>query len=1077
MTRSPLGPALAASLVSLLCAPLAAQGSFVNWESPHVHPLELTPDGTRLLAVNTPDARLEVFDVTGPAPVWIESIPVGLDPVSVRARTDTEAWVVNHVSDSVSVVDLAAGRVSASLRTADEPCDVVFAGSPERAFVSCSQANRVLVFDPADLGAAPTEIVLLGEDPRALAVSPDGSRVYAAIFESGNRSTVLGGGIADPGTVAFPPNVVSHPSGPYGGQNPPPNSGNDFVPALKPGNPAPPPMSLIVKKDALGRWMDDNGGDWTDLTSGANAHLSGRPVGWDLYDHDVALIDTATLAVSYVSGLMNLCMAVGVNPVDGRLAVVGTDGINEVRFEPNVNGIFLRVQLALVEPGGARTVRDLNPHLDYAAPSVPLALRRQSLGDPRAVAWNAAGTRAYVAGMGSNNLVVLDGAGDRAGLAATIEVGEGPTGLAVDGAAGRLYVLNKFESSISVVDLASELELGRVAFHDASPEAVRIGRRHLYSTHATSGLGHLACASCHVDGRMDRLAWDLGDPAGDMKSVAGQNLGMNLPGLNTGFQPWHPMKGPMTTQTLQDIIGKEPLHWRGDRAGLEEFNGAFVGLQGREAELSPAEMSQFKAFLATLTFPPNPYRELDNSLPSALPLEGHFTPGRFGPAGQPLGVGDALRGLALYRPPNLLDAGNLACVTCHTLPIGIGADYRLQGFNLVPIAPGPNGERHHALVSSDGVTNRSMKVPQLRNMHEKVGFEATQGMNLAGFGFLHDGSVDSLARFVAEPIFTVQSDQDVADLVAFMLAFAGSDLPQGTTNPLALEPPGTASKDTHAAVGTQTTLISVAGAPPGQMQLLADLEALADAGAIGLVAKGVAGGEGRGYAYLGFGLYQSDRAGQTIGADALRALAAPGAELTYTAVPSGTQTRLGVDRDGDGALDRDELDAGTDPADPASYPGGPRAYCFGDGGGEACPCANEDPFGKRGCANSTQLGARLAAEGQSLVALDSLVLSASGLLPGQPALLFQGTQPLAGGLGLGLGDGLLCAGGSVVRLRVLVPGGEGSASYPAAGDVPLGVLGGVQAGDVRRYQVWYRDATGPCGSGFNLTHGLEVVWY
>ena len=45
-------------------ASLSAQ-NFVHFESPHVHPLERTPDGTRLLAVNTADGRLEVFDVTG----------------------------------------------------------------------------------------------------------------------------------------------------------------------------------------------------------------------------------------------------------------------------------------------------------------------------------------------------------------------------------------------------------------------------------------------------------------------------------------------------------------------------------------------------------------------------------------------------------------------------------------------------------------------------------------------------------------------------------------------------------------------------------------------------------------------------------------------------------------------------------------------------------------------------------------------------------------------------------------------------------------------------------------------------
>ena len=85
--------------------------SFVNWESPHVHPLDMTPDGNRLLAVNTPDNRLLVYDLTGPSPALVAAIPVGLDPVSVRARSNGEAWVVNQISDSVSIVDLAGLHV------------------------------------------------------------------------------------------------------------------------------------------------------------------------------------------------------------------------------------------------------------------------------------------------------------------------------------------------------------------------------------------------------------------------------------------------------------------------------------------------------------------------------------------------------------------------------------------------------------------------------------------------------------------------------------------------------------------------------------------------------------------------------------------------------------------------------------------------------------------------------------------------------------------------------------------------------------------------------------------------------
>ena len=87
---------------------------------------------------------------------------------------------------------------------------------------------------------------------------------------------------------------------------------------------------------------------------------------------------------------------------------------------------------------------------------------------------------------------------------------------------------------------------------------------------------------------------------------------------------------------------------------------AFVKLQGNDVMLSPAEMQQFEDFLATLTFPPNPFRNLDNSLPTNLPLPGHYTSGRFAPAGQPLPNGNAVAGLAIFRPPRLLALGLFA---------------------------------------------------------------------------------------------------------------------------------------------------------------------------------------------------------------------------------------------------------------------------------------------------------------------------------------------------------------------------------------------------------------------------------
>ena len=91
-------------------------GSFVTFESGQVRPLALSPDGSRLFAVNTPDDRLEIFSVTASGLTHTGSVPVGLEPVAVAARTNTEVWVVNHLSDSVSIVDVGDARRTSCAR-------------------------------------------------------------------------------------------------------------------------------------------------------------------------------------------------------------------------------------------------------------------------------------------------------------------------------------------------------------------------------------------------------------------------------------------------------------------------------------------------------------------------------------------------------------------------------------------------------------------------------------------------------------------------------------------------------------------------------------------------------------------------------------------------------------------------------------------------------------------------------------------------------------------------------------------------------------------------------------------------
>jgi hypothetical protein len=150
--------------------------------------------------------------------------------------------------------------------------------------------------------------------------------------------------------------------------------------------------------------------------------------------------------------------------------------------------------------------------------------------------------------------------------------------------------------------------------------------------------------------------------------------------------------------------------------------------------------------------------------------------------------------------------------------------------------------------------------------------------------------------------------------------------------------------------------------------------------------------------------------------------------------------------------------------------------CLGDGSGTACPCGNNSAASAQaGCLNSLGSPGALRGAGIARLANDTLVLSGSGL-PNSTALYIQGTTAAAGGSGILLGDGLRCAGGSLVRLGARTSVGGGSV-FPGPSGPSLSVLGLVSTPGERIYQIWYRDPTNFCTpEGSNLTNGLRVLW-
>jgi YVTN family beta-propeller protein len=896
-------------------APADAQASWALFESGPVRPVALSPNEQKLFVANTPEAHLEIFDV-GPGGLLTPaaSVPVGLEPVAVAARNDDEIWVVNHLSDSVSVVDVASSppRVVRTLLVGDEPRDIVFAGSPQRAFVTTAHRGQhrthpslsgvpgagdpqlttggvgradVWVFDAADpgsaLGGLPVRILTFFADtPRALAT--DGSTVYVAAFRSGNRTAVI--------SDSAVPNGYATACGPGGVGIGVPGPSDDAF-----GNPAP-ETGVIVRFDGSD-WVDALGCTW-------NASID-----FSLPDHDVFAVDATTLAAGPVfDHVGTILYNMVVNPVTGKLYVTNTELPNHIRFAgpgehggSTMQGHVSESRISVLDPSGPSVLaQHLNPHIDYDAlhtdPGADhAAIDAQiphSLATPlqAVVSSDLADQRIYVAAFGSARVGVFDASSIEDPLFETsfdptaesaryVATGGGPAGLALNASGDRLYVLTRFDDSVSVIDVggAASATLQTLRLPNAEPASVVEGRPFLYDAVTTSGNGEASCASCHVFGDVDDLSWNLGDPDG-----APTTNPMVIIGPFPSAPDFHPMKGPMATQTMRGLSTHGGMHWRGDRTNgvfnpmpapctvpnagdcgaqvsLDNFIEAFEGLQGHQGPIATADMQKLTDFALQILMPPNPVAAIDGSLTSA-----QFSG----------------RNLFLTQPVD----GVGACASCHALDPA-------QGFF------GTNGVQ-----TFSGLPQR-FKVPQLRDAYTKVGMFGLAGTTgflgdqVRGVGFRQNGSMDTIFDYMETRPFTLSPTQS-ADIEQFVLAFP-SDLAPVVGQQVAIGPgsPGSyASPDVNGRIALLGTRAGTA------------FDSLVLGGSVTeceLVASTVEAGAPRSYLRQPGGLLQPDDGGAPISEMQLRARADPlgdGQDIVYSCVPPGSGQRMGLDRDVDSVL-------------------------------------------------------------------------------------------------------------------------------------------------------------------------------
>ncbi|RIL06420.1 MAG: hypothetical protein DCC71_06835 [Proteobacteria bacterium] len=651
---------------------------FQLFESPQVDPIALNEAGTRLYVANTTSNNVSVTNTLNHLP--LATLEVGVDPVTLAVRPGAnELWVSNHVSDTVSIVDIAPGsptenRVIDTIQSLDaqgatrfdEPSGIAFTEDGAKAFVALSSTNRIAVID-----AATREITgslnVRAQEPRAIAVR--NGLLYVTAFESGNRTELsICGEAGDTNATT---------------------------------------ACTLSLSDLVTFAQNPN-------IPGRNKHIQVDP---DVPDRDLFVFDAATgTEIAAVNGIGTLLYGIAVSGA-GRAFVTQTDARNAVNGAHGAtlaalgNRMFLnRVAAVTCTAGGCGSVqqRDLEP----ASPTDATAL-----ATPYAAKLSADDATLFVTAAGSSRLVALNAASLATlgvldlGSVANGDFGQQiPRGVvlrsAPGGAAQTAYVLNSLENTVSVVDVASPSAMSEVlqfqVGNDPTPEPVRRGRIAFHNAFASSK-GTFSCGSCHPDADTDELLWRIGGRC-------------FLGGCGSG-------DNPRTTMPVRGLKNTLPLHWDGTlgdpfgggngAVGVNGSGGTDCSLGGADGDhdcfldlanaslsgvmcdqggscpsggnkLSAQERDDLASFLAAVSYPPPRSRRIDDALSNASSEVAVPNPD-----GSPSArLANAHDGFSRFfvnnqNNPPLTDPDTCADSTagCHALPLGtVTNSSTLNGF-------------------------------------------------------------------------------------------------------------------------------------------------------------------------------------------------------------------------------------------------------------------------------------------------------------------------------------------------------------------------------------------------------------
>jgi len=175
---------------------------------------------------------------------------------------------------------------------------------------------------------------------------------------------------------------------------------------------------------------------------------------------------------------------------------------------------------------------------------------------------------------------------------ARIPVGHNPRGVLLSPDGKRLYVANRLDDNIAVIDTSSDKVMSTIDLGGPrNADAIRRGER-LFYTADFAFQGQFGCANCHLDATIDGLQWDL-EPDGFGKDI-------------------------VDNRSLENLAGTEPFKWNGGNADMPtECGPRTEKFFFRSQSFNQQQLTDLVTFVFSLPYRPNRYRASNGDLTPA----------------------------------------------------------------------------------------------------------------------------------------------------------------------------------------------------------------------------------------------------------------------------------------------------------------------------------------------------------------------------------------------------------------------------------------------------------------------------